>query len=182
MSHVRLYDIEVSRDGRKELTSYKKRRRELLDKPFLHEISFRMLLITAFVFAVLIMPVLHQKQDIVVYRSKDCSCVNDWVEHLKQQDYSVVVRRPFSLSAIREKYGIPAEFFSCHTSIAGNYFIEGHVSMETVNSLMRNKPNIAGIALPSKKNSEKAYVIESVKGEEVVAFDHNGQYKVFEKY
>jgi hypothetical protein len=54
--------------------------------------------------------------------------------------------------------------------------------METVNSLMRNKPNIAGIALPSKKNSEKTYVIESVKGEEVVAFDHKGQYKVFEKY
>jgi hypothetical protein len=141
-----------------------------------------MLLIMAFVFAVLMMPVLHQKQDIVVYRSKDCSCVNDWVERLKQQDYSVVVRRPFSLSAIREKFGIPAEFVSCHTSIAGDYFIEGHVPMEAVNSLMRNKPDIAGIALPSKQNGEKVYVIESVRGEEMVAFDHNGQYKVFEKY
>ena len=37
---------------------------------------------------------------------------------------------------------------SCHTSILGKYFIEGHVPIEAINKLVKEKPEIDGIVLP----------------------------------
>jgi hypothetical protein len=52
------------------------------------------------------------------------------------------------VSVIKEKYHIPDELHSCHTTVVGNYFIEGHVPMEAINKLLNEKPDIDGIALP----------------------------------
>ena len=37
---------------------------------------------------------------------------------------------------------------SCHTTIMGKYFIEGHVPLQAVNKLLKEQPDIDGIALP----------------------------------
>ena len=37
---------------------------------------------------------------------------------------------------------------SCHTTILGKYFIEGHVPLEAINKLLKEQPDIDGIALP----------------------------------
>ena len=37
---------------------------------------------------------------------------------------------------------------SCHTAILGKYFIEGHVPLEAINKLLKERPDIDGIALP----------------------------------
>jgi hypothetical protein len=37
---------------------------------------------------------------------------------------------------------------SCHTTIIGKYFIEGHVPLEAINKLLKEQPSIDGIALP----------------------------------
>ena len=53
-----------------------------------------------------------------------------------------------SLHSIKQKYNIPLEMQSCHTTIIGKYFIEGHVPLEAVNKLLKEQPDIDGIALP----------------------------------
>ena len=49
---------------------------------------------------------------------------------------------------VKEKYGIPYSMRSCHTTVIGDYFVEGHVPIEAVEKLMLEKPDIKGIALP----------------------------------
>ena len=49
---------------------------------------------------------------------------------------------------IKEQNKIPTELQSCHTSIIGGYFVEGHIPVEAINKLMQEKPNIAGIGMP----------------------------------
>jgi hypothetical protein len=37
---------------------------------------------------------------------------------------------------------------SCHTSVLGTYFVEGHVPMAALTRLMQDRPAIDGISLP----------------------------------
>ena len=53
-----------------------------------------------------------------------------------------------SLHNIKKKYNIPLEMQSCHTTMLGKYFIEGHVPIEAINKLLKEQPKIDGIALP----------------------------------
>ena len=53
-----------------------------------------------------------------------------------------------SLHTIKQKYNIPVEMQSCHTTIMCKYFIEGHVPLQAVNKLLKEQPDIDGIALP----------------------------------
>ena len=53
-----------------------------------------------------------------------------------------------NMSAIKDKYGIPRNSESCHTTIAGDYIIEGHMPVEAINKLLAEQPDIDGIALP----------------------------------
>ena len=37
---------------------------------------------------------------------------------------------------------------SCHTTIIDKYFVEGHVPLEAINKLLKERPDIDGLALP----------------------------------
>ena len=45
---------------------------------------------------------------------------------------------------IKNQYSIPPEMQSCHTSIIGKYFVEGHVPMEAIQKLLAEQPDIDG--------------------------------------
>lgn len=50
--------------------------------------------------------------------------------------------------AFKSEVGVPMAYSSCHTTIAGGYFIEGHVPLEAIDRLLAERPDIDGIALP----------------------------------
>ena len=60
---------------------------------------------------------------------------------------------------------------SCHTTIIGKYFIEGHVPFEAVEKLLKEQPDIDGIALPGMPigtpgmpgDKDEPYVIYQLK-------------------
>jgi hypothetical protein len=49
---------------------------------------------------------------------------------------------------IKDDFGIPTHMHSCHTTVIGDYFVEGHVPIEAVRKLLDEQPPIDGIALP----------------------------------
>lgn len=52
------------------------------------------------------------------------------------------------MASVREKYQIPKDMGSCHTTVIEDYFVEGHVPIEAIKKLLKEKPDIDGIALP----------------------------------
>lgn len=52
------------------------------------------------------------------------------------------------MSAIKQQYGVPQTLTSCHTTVVGDYIIEGHAPVEDVQRLLMEKPDVAGIAVP----------------------------------
>lgn len=87
-------------------------------------------------------------KDITIYKSMSCGCCSIYTKYMGDQGFSVSAPAVDNLDAVKERFHIPREMQSCHTSVIGNYFVEGHVPAEAIVKLMTEKPDIAGIALP----------------------------------
>ena len=88
------------------------------------------------------------KQTVEVFKTPSCGCCYGYVLFLEKEQFNVKETDMRSLHSIKQKYNIPLEMQSCHTTIIGKYFIEGHVPLEAVNKLLKEQPDIDGIALP----------------------------------
>ena len=91
---------------------------------------------------------IDNKQIVEVFKTPACGCCYGYVLFLEKEKYKVKQTDMRSLHSIKQKYNIPIEMQSCHTTIMGEYFIEGHVPIEAINKLLKEKPDIDGIALP----------------------------------
>ena len=52
------------------------------------------------------------------------------------------------MAARKADLGVPMAAASCHTSVIQGYVVEGHVPLPAIELLLRERPGIAGIALP----------------------------------
>lgn len=52
------------------------------------------------------------------------------------------------MTSVKQAYRIPQNMISCHTAVIGDYFVEGHVTVEAIKKMLEEKPVIDGIALP----------------------------------
>lgn len=46
------------------------------------------------------------------------------------------------------KNGVPNNLAACHTALVDGYVVEGHVPVEAVNKLLKERPDVKGIAVP----------------------------------
>ena len=125
---------------------------------------------------------------VLSYRSKSCSCCKKWVNHLRDNGLEVVDNIVEDLSAIKIQYLIPNNLRSCHSAQIANYKIEGHVPIESINKLFREKPNINGIAVPGMPLGSPGMEMHSHESHfhdyenyKVVSFNNTGTTKIFDK-
>lgn len=108
---------------------------------------------------------LKTNEQVNFYRSESCGCCSLYKDYLGNKGKTVVEDIILEdTTQIKQQYNIPTELQSCHTSIIGEYFIEGHVPLEAINKLLTEKPNLKGIAIsgmpygapgmPGGKNSD----------------------------
>ena len=90
----------------------------------------------------------NKKLSVEVFKTPSCGCCYGYVLFLEKEKFNVKQTDMRSLHSIKQKYNIPLEMQSCHTTIIGKYFIEGHVPLEAINKLLKDQPDIDGIALP----------------------------------
>lgn len=87
--------------------------------------------------------------DIKIYKSMSCGCCEVYLKYANSKtNHKIDVLNVQDPSQIKKQYGIPSELESCHTTIIGNYFVEGHIPLEAVEKLLKEQPDIAGIAMP----------------------------------
>lgn len=90
----------------------------------------------------------QEKPKITVFYSPTCSCCQEYLPYLKRNGFEVEQKPTRDMLSIKEKYQIPPEMESCHTSVIDNYFVEGHMPVEVIKKLLEEKPEIDGITLP----------------------------------
>ncbi|BAO44473.1 DUF411 domain-containing protein [Thiolapillus brandeum] len=86
--------------------------------------------------------------DLVVYKSPTCGCCRKWVRHMRENGFSVEVHEQYNVTPKKDEYGVPRQLRSCHSARIGGYVVEGHVPADVVKQLLKEKPAIAGVAVP----------------------------------
>ncbi len=119
---------------------------------------------------------------ITVYRDPNCGCCSLWAERARKAGYDVRMADRPDMASIKQSHGVPTELASCHTSLVGGYVIEGHVPVEDVERLLRERPtNIKGIAVAGMPTGSPG--MESPDGTkepfEVVAFGADGRTRIY---
>jgi hypothetical protein len=122
------------------------------------------------------------KVKITVYKSAACGCCTKWVDHMNASGFVVDAKDVEDLDAIKRTMGVPASLQSCHTGIVGRYVVEGHVPADVVQKMLREKPAIAGIAVPGMPAGSPGMEMGARKDRyDIVAFRANGSTSVFAK-
>ena len=68
--------------------------------------------------------------------------------HLRQSGFPVVANDVKDLGPIKAQHGVPARLQSCHTALVEGFVVEGHVPADLIDRLLRERPKIAGLAVP----------------------------------
>ena len=84
-----------------------------------------------------------------------------------------------NMNTVSERQRVPKPLRSCHTGVVSGYIIEGHVPAAVIRRLLRERPKIAGIAVPGMPPGSPGMESTSPKAYDVIAFDSTGHTHVF---
>lgn len=86
-----------------------------------------------------------------VYKDANCGCCKQWVGYAQNHGLSATVHDVEDVSLFKDRYGVPQQMRSCHTTVTTNgYVFEGHVPAKHMAQFLANPPSAAiGLAVPS---------------------------------
>jgi len=118
--------------------------------------------------------------DIKIYKSLTCGCCSVYSQYMDRRvDPEVNTFDVQDPQIIKRQYGVPAELESCHTTIIGEYFVEGHIPLEAIEKLMTEEPDIAGIAMPGMPSGSPGMPGQKYGEFIIYAVNHDGTYNEF---
>jgi hypothetical protein len=85
---------------------------------------------------------------VMMYKTPTCGCCGLWADHMRENGFTVQEVIRADLAPIRKQYGVPGNMISCHTAVVDGYALEGHVPADVVARMLRERPAVAGIAVP----------------------------------
>lgn len=92
----------------------------------------------------------HAAPVLQVYKSATCGCCKEWIAHMRSAGFDARVTdlEESALQAKKSALGVHEPLRSCHTAVVDGYVIEGHVPAADVQRLLKDKPKVAGLAVP----------------------------------
>jgi hypothetical protein len=116
-----------------------------------------------------------------VFKDPTCGCCALWVEHLRKAGFAATVSDVDDMNAIKTTHGVPQRARSCHTALVDGYVVEGHVPAADVQRLLKQRPAVAGLAVPGMPIGSPGMEVAGIKPQayDVLAFDKAGRITVF---
>lgn len=127
--------------------------------------------------------VLRPPSAITVFKDPNCGCCKEWVEHLRKHAFDVTAKDTSDVGVVKRAGRVPESLYSCHTAFVNGYVIEGHVPAADIQRLLREKPKVAGLAVPGMPIGSPGMEIGNRKDAyDVIAFNRDGTTRVFAKH
>jgi hypothetical protein len=117
-----------------------------------------------------------------VYRDPGCGCYEEWAERAREAGFKVAVTNNSDMAAVKRRHGVPEDLASCHTTLVGGYILEGHVPLDDVKRLLKDRPaGIRGIAVAGMPRGSPGMEMPDGSKDpfQVMAFDGAGRISVF---
>ena len=91
------------------------------------------------------------------------------VSKLKRRASAASNSRTFKI-----KNKVPEKLYSCHTALVQGYVIEGHVPADLIHRLLKERPAVAGLAVPGMPVGSPGMEGANPQPYEVISFDKAG--------
>jgi hypothetical protein len=105
------------------------------------------------------------------------------VGHLRQNGFSVKSVDRDDLRPVKAQHRVPPALESCHTGTIDGYVVEGHVPADVIKRLLRERPRVAGLAVPGMPAGSPGMESPGQRPEryDIVSFDAQGATRVYER-
>ena len=85
----------------------------------------------------------------VVHKDPNCGCCQSWADIAEHADYAVQVVNEADMAAVKARLGVPEELASCHTTEVNGLVVEGHVALQVIERMLRERPQgLRGVSVP----------------------------------
>src|SRR2546422_2261999 len=78
------------------------------------------------------------------------------------------------MAGVAAHYGVPRRLSTCHTALVQGYVVEGHVPVDVIERLLKEGPEIAGVAVPGMPPGAPGMESETPVHYQIVTFDKSG--------
>jgi hypothetical protein len=121
---------------------------------------------------------------LTIYKSRSCGCCAKWVDHVKAAGFQTIVHDDEDMDTVKDNLGVPQGVRSCHTAQVEKYLIEGHVPAADIHRLLKERPKVAGLAVPGMPGSSPGMAVPGEPHEpfETVSFQHDGKTAVYARH
>jgi len=119
---------------------------------------------------------------VTVYKDAGCGCCKSWVAHLIKHGYRVDAKDTPDMTEVKRALGVPDALTACHTAVVNGYLIEGHVPAADIARLLKEKPKVAGLAVPGMPMGSPGMEGPRAQHYQVLSFDKAGKTKIFASY
>lgn len=121
-------------------------------------------------------------KQVVMYKNPGCQCCDKWAAHMENNGYRVEIRATDNMPAVKANSDVPYSMEACHTSMIGDYIVEGHVPAEDIDRLLAEKPDAVGIMVPGMPASSPGMNTAMGQPYEVYLVDSQGNTSVFARH
>ncbi len=103
---------------------------------------------------------------------------------MEENGFTAQVHDTNDLTSVKNQYQVPLALQSCHTAIVDGYIIEGHVPVVEINRMLKEKPDIIGLAVPGMPINSPGMEVAGAAAQpyDVIAFDEMGNMEIFASY
>ena len=120
-------------------------------------------------------------QTMTVYKTPQCGCCSDWVDHMEEHGFKAEVVERDDLTGLKNELGVPSNLRSCHTAVIGGRVIEGHVPAKVAQRFLEES-GAHGIAVPGMPvGSPGMEMGDRFQPYSVVAFDEQGSMREYQR-
>jgi hypothetical protein len=96
------------------------------------------------------------------------------VDHLTAAGFTVKKTVTPDIDSIPARQRVPQNLRSCHTAVVGRYLVEGHIPADVVQKLLKERPDVEGIAVPGMPIGSPGMEGPNPQPYSIVAFKKDG--------
>jgi hypothetical protein len=119
---------------------------------------------------------------VALYKSPTCGCCEKYVDYLRRHGFEVKAVSIVEVDAIKDRLGVPNALRSCHTAVVGDYLVEGHVPVSALDRLLKERPRVRGLAVPSMPPGSPGMESPRPQPYAVLTFDGQGRTTIYERH
>lgn len=114
-----------------------------------------------------------------VYKTPNCGCCREWVDHVRGNGFHATTTDVADVAPVKNTHNVPADLRSCHTALVSGYVVEGHVPAEDIKRLLKERPDIIGLAVPGMPSGSPGMENGQIDKYDVIAIGKDGSRKVW---